>query len=104
MRLISAPWAIRLRAAVRCRALPDVDRRADIDPVVEVDDVGNVHPHAAVRGRGADRVVLVGPVEADPAGDADPAFAERVLRRPAGDDGPRKLTGPGRIRNAPDRV
>lgn len=31
-------------------SLPDVDRRADIDPIVEVDDIGNRHPNATVRG------------------------------------------------------
>src|SRR4051794_24362786 len=62
---------------------------SDGDPVVEVDDVGDVHADAAMRGARADRPILGRAVDADAVGDTHPARLERVVRAAAGD----RLTG-----------
>src|SRR5215207_11198998 len=74
------------RLTIDGRRLLDQDLGTDGDPRVQVLDVGDVHPDAAVRRARADRPVLGGPVDADAVGDPEPARLERVVRRPARDD------------------
>src|SRR3954452_18143679 len=68
------------------RLLGDVNRRTHRHLVVELDDVGDPHADAAVRGGGPDRADGVRAVDPGPVEDAHPARLERVVRRPAGDD------------------
>src|SRR5215210_439526 len=84
--------------------LRDVDRRADGDLVVELDDVRDPHADAAVRRRRADRVDRIGAVDPGAVEDAHPARLERVLRRAAGHDRPGQLAGPVAVRHVPGRV
>src|SRR5215217_6680982 len=74
--------------------LRDVDRRADVDLVVELDDVGNQHADAAVGGGAADRARRVGSVDAGAVEDAHPARLERVLGHAARDHLTRDVAGP----------
>src|SRR5262245_40555787 len=60
-------------------ALSDVDGRADVDAVVELDHVGDRHAYAAVRGGRAERGDVVGAVDAGTVVDAHPARLQRVL-------------------------
>src|SRR6185436_1389330 len=85
------------------RRLRDVDRRADVDLVVELDDVGDVHADAAVRGGRADRAVRGGPVDARAGVDAHPARLDRVVRARR-DDLAGQVAGPGRVGHVPGRV
>src|ERR671919_1362455 len=86
----SRPW-LRARSAIAAMSsgkggLADQDRRADRHARIQVDDVGDAHPDAAVRRAGADRVLRRGAVDADAAGDPEPARLQRILERPALDD------------------
>ena len=94
----------RRRRTIDGRRLLDEDLRADGDPRVQVLDVGDVHPDAAVRRARADRPVLGGAVDADAVGDPEPARLERVVRRPAGDDLALEAAGPRGVRDVPGRV
>src|SRR5205807_10314649 len=66
-------WRELLRPSVA-----DVDRSADLDPVVEVDHVGDKHAHASVREGMADRIGLVRAVDAGPVEQAHPARLQRI--------------------------
>src|SRR5437763_13865907 len=74
--------------------LLDVDGVPDLDTVVEIDHVRDRHPHAAVRGGGAERGELVGAVDAGTVEDSDPAGLERV-GRPWRDHLAGEAAGPG---------
>src|SRR4029079_6862939 len=54
-----------------------------------------------VRGPGPDRPVLGRPVDPDAVGDAQPARAERVVRRPARDDLAGERARPGAVGHVP---
>src|SRR5207253_1144209 len=79
------------------------DRRPDADLVVEVDDVGDVHADAAVRGSRADRRVRVGAMDAGPAVEAHPARLDRVVG-PGRDDLAGQVARPVGVGHVPGRV
>src|SRR4051812_27714445 len=82
-----ARWTRRTGSAPP-RASGDGDRRADFDQLVQLQDVGVLHPHAAVRDATGDQPWLVGAVDADDA--AAGPVGQRVRRR-AGDEGQRPV-------------
>ena len=69
----------RRTASAPLRASGDGDRRPDLDELVELDDVGVLHAHAAVRDLARDQVRQAGAVDADDA--AAGPVGERVRRR-----------------------
>ena len=82
----------------------DVDRRADRHAVVELLDVRDVHPDAAVGGGRADRGVVGRAVDAHAVVDAQPAGLDRVLRRAARDDLAGQLARPVAVGDVPGGV
>src|SRR3954447_13574287 len=82
----------------------DVNRGADGNLVVDLDDVRHGHADAAVGGRRAQGPDLRGAVDARAVEDAEPARLQRVVGGTAGDDLPGQAAGPRRVRHAPGRV
>src|SRR5215207_11676521 len=100
---ITSPRAARPLRKPGPGCLLDVDRVTDLDPVEQVDHVGDGHPDAAVRGCRAERASVVRPVDPRAVIDAHPAGHQRVpgARR---DVLARERPRPGGVRNVPGRI